>query len=429
MLDIRQIRENPEEFEKALRRRQPDLSLEPLLELDRQKREMLHRAETLRNEQKTLSKQIGQARQKGEDAGEVMEKVSSIKQEIASLEEPLKETEEKLDRLLAELPNVPHPSVPADMDKKNNVEVRREGEIRQFDFEPKNHLELSESLGLFDLARAAKISGSQWPMYTGEGARLELALLYFMINENVKKGFTLVLPPLLVNAQSMFTSGNLPKFADQLYKCQDDPLYLIPTSEVPLTSLYRDEILSEENLPLYYCAMTPCFRREAGTYGAEERGLVRMHQFNKVEMYKYTTPETSYDELETLTAAAENLVSRLGLHYRTMLLVTGDIGQQAAKTYDVEVWLPGQDAYYEVSSCSNCEDYQARRGNIRYRPKAEGGEKTRPRFVHTLNGSGLATSRLMVSILENYQQADGSVMIPEVLRPWMGGQEKIEPVR
>ncbi len=427
MLDLKTIRENPEQIEKALQRRQPNLSLKPLLELDRKHREMLHRVESLRNEQKTISKEIGIAMGQGKDPGPAKEQVARIKNEIAALEDPLKETEAALNRLLAGLPNIPHPSVPADMNKKHNQEIRREGAIPDFGFQPKNHLELSDSLGLFDLARAAKISGSQWPMYIGDGARLEMALIQFMLEENTGKGFQLILPPLLVNEASMFTSGNLPKFADQLYKCQDDPLYLIPTSEVPLTNLYRDEILEEEMLPLYYCSYTPCFRREAGTYGAEERGLVRMHQFHKVEMYKFTTPETSYDELESLTAAAEDLVRKLGLHFRTMLLVTGDIGQQAAKTYDIEVWLPGQNAYYEVSSCSNCEDYQARRGNIRYRPKQQAGQKPpKPRFLHTLNGSGLATSRLMISLIENNQQADGSIVIPEVLRKFMGGQERIE---
>jgi seryl-tRNA synthetase len=427
VLDLKAIRENTEQIEKALQRRQPNLSLKPLLELDRKHREMLHRVESLRNEQKTISKEIGIAMSQGKDPGPAKEQVARIKSEIAALEDPLKETEAALNRLLAGLPNIPHPSVPADMNKKHNQEIRREGAIRDFGFQPKNHLELSDSLGLFDLARAAKISGSQWPMYIGDGARLEMALIQFMLEENTGKGFQLILPPLLVNEASMFTSGNLPKFADQLYKCQDDPLYLIQTSEVPLTNLYRDEILEEEMLPLYYCSYTPCFRREAGTYGAEERGLVRMHQFHKVEMYKFTTPETSYDELESLTAAAEDLVRKLGLHFRTMLLVTGDIGQQAAKTYDIEVWLPGQNAYYEVSSCSNCEDYQARRGNIRYRPKQQAGQKPpKPRFLHTLNGSGLATSRLMISLIENNQQADGSIVIPEVLRKFMGGQERIE---
>lgn len=427
MLDLKTIRENPEQIEKALQRRQPNLSLTPLLELDRKHREMLHRVESLRNEQKTISKEIGVAMSQGKDPGLAREQVARIKNEIAALEDPLKKTEEELNRLLAGLPNIPHPSVPADMNKKHNQEIRREGAIPDFGFEPRNHLELSDRLGLFDLARAAKISGSQWPMYIGDGARLEMALIQFMLEENTGKGFQLILPPLLVNEASMYTSGNLPKFADQLYKCQDDPLYLIPTSEVPLTNLYRDEILEEELLPLYYCSYTPCFRREAGTYGAEERGLVRMHQFHKVEMYKFTTPETSYDELESLTAAAEDLVRKLGLHFRTMLLVTGDIGQQAAKTYDIEVWLPGQNAYYEVSSCSNCEDYQARRGNIRYRPKQQAGQKpSKPRFLHTLNGSGLATSRLMISLIENNQQADGSIVIPEVLRKFMGGQERIE---
>jgi len=424
VLDLKRIRENPKEIELQLQRRSPELSLQLIVDLDEKHRQLLVQVETLRSQQKTLSKEFGQAKSKGLDGSELMSRMTAIKEQIASLETPLRETEEELQRQLELLPNIPHASVPTSMDKKQNVEVRHWGEKRPFDFEPKNHLQLSDSLGLFDLERAAKIAGSQFPMYMGLGARLELALIQFMLDENMKKGFVPVLPPLLVNAASMFTSGNLPKFADQLYKCQDDPLYLIPTSEVPLTNIYRDEILEESQLPLYYCSFTPCFRREAGSYGAEERGLVRVHQFNKVEMYKFTTPETSYDELESLVASAEDLVRKLGLHYRTMLLVTGDIGQQSAKTYDIEVWLPGQNAYYEVSSCSNCEDYQARRGNIRYRPSGEGG-KGKPRFLHTLNGSGLATSRLMISLIENNQQPDGSVVIPEVLRKYLGGLEVI----
>jgi len=427
VLDLKRIRENPEQVEAQLRRREPNLSLKPLVELDERHRELLHRIETLRNEQKNLSKEVGKAKSQGADAGPILARVSELKKAIAALEDPRRQAEEQLNALLVELPNPPHPSVPVDRDKKNNVEVRRWAEKRRFDFEPRNHLQLSERLGLFDFTRAAKMTGSQWPMYIGAGARLEFALIQFMLEETIAKGFTPVLPPLLVNETSMFTSGNLPKFADQLYKCQDDPLYLVPTSEVPLTNLHRDEILEESDLPLYYCSYTPCFRREAGTYGAEERGLVRVHQFHKVEMYKFTTPETSYEELESLTAAAEDLVRKLELHSRTMLLVTGDLGQQAAKTYDVEVWLPGQNAYYEVSSCSNCEDYQARRGNIRYRPTDAPGQKAKPRFVHTLNGSALATSRLMIALVENNQQADGSILIPEVLRKYLGGQERIEP--
>ena len=263
-------------------------------------------------------------------------------------------------------------------------------------------------------------------MYVGLGARLEWALVNFMIDVQTReKEYKLIIPPYLVNTDTMFTSGNLPKFEDQLYRCRDDELYLIPTSEVSLTSIHRDEILNEEDLPLYYTAYSACFRREAGTYGARERGLVRIHQFNKVELYKFTREETSYDELESLVADAEEIVRRLGLHYRVALLVTTDIGQQAAKTYDIEVFLPGQDEYYEISSCSNCEDYQARRGNIRYRPKGGG----RPKFVHTLNGSGVATSRLMISILENCQEPDGSVVVPEVLVPYMGGIERIDVPR
>lgn len=416
MLDIKQIRENREWVETQLRRREPDISLDAIIALDEKRRALQAEADTMRAHHKSVSQQIGEKKKKGEDAAPLLAEMKELAEQVKAKTNQLREVEDEQTARVAELPNIPHESVPDSMDKADNQVVRTWGEKPEFSFEPKHHLDLGQALGLFDFERGAKITGSQFPLYWGMGAELEWALLNYFRTHNVKRGYTSVVPPLLLNRTSTYTSGNLPKFEDQLYKCKDDPFYLLPTSEVPLTSLYRDEILDESTLPLKYTSVTPCFRREAGTYGSEERGLVRMHQFNKCEMYKFVTPETSMDELEALVGDAEHILQELGLHYQTTLLVTGDIGNQSAKTYDIEVWLPGQDSYYEVSSCSNCLDYQARRGNIRYRAAEDG----KPRFLHTLNGSGLATPRLMVAILENNQQEDGSVVVPEVLRPCLG---------
>ncbi len=421
MLDIRLIREKKEWVEEQLLRREPGISLDPILELDAQRRALQSETDEMKARQNTCNKEIAQKKKAGENADELLTEMRELSDAIKEKNAQLREAEEALYHKVSELPNIPHESVPADMDKTNNVVVKTYGEKPSFDFEPKNHLELGKLHGLFDFERAAKIAGSQFPMYLGWGAQLEWALLSYMKDHNISRGYTFVLPPYLLNRQSTFTSGNLPKFEDQLYKCKDDPFYLLPTSEVPLTSLYRDEILKEEDLPLCYTSITPCFRREAGTYGQEERGLVRIHQFHKCEMYKFAKPETSYEELDKLVQDAEHILEELEMHYITTLLVTGDIGNQSAKTFDVEIWLPGQDRYYEVSSCSNCEDYQARRGNIRYRGK----EDKKPKYVHTLNGSGLATPRLMIGILENNQQEDGSILIPKVLQKYIGGKERL----
>jgi seryl-tRNA synthetase len=422
VLDIKLIREKKEWVEEQLRRREPNVSLDEIVELDSKRRSLQAETDTMKAGQGKVNKEISERKRNKESADDLLEQMKTLSQDIKQQERDLKELDEALYNKVAELPNLPHESVPTDMDKRNNQIVRTHGTKKELGFAPKNHLELGKLHHLFDFERGAKIAGSQFPLYTGWGAELEWALLSFMRECHREKGYKAIIPPLLLNYQTTFTSGNLPKFADQLYKCEEDGFYILPTSEVPMTSMFRDEILDEADLPLYYTSQTPCFRREAGTYGSEERGLVRVHQFHKVELYKYTTPETSYDELEQLVLDAEDVLQKLGLHYNTMLLVTGDIGQQSAKTYDIEVWLPGQDAYYEVSSCSNCEDYQGRRGNIRYRPK-DGDSK--PRFVHTLNGSGLATPRLMISIIENNQLEDGSIVIPEVLRKYLGGKEKL----
>lgn len=421
MIDIKKIRENPMEVEEKLKRKDPSISLDEVVGLDEKLRTLATEADELKNRRNIVSKKIPQIKDEKERSEKIAE-MKEVSQRISDYDDEIRIIEEKLNEKLALLPNMPHDSVPVSEDESEKVIVRKHLEKPEFDFELKNHVELGTELGMFDFERAAKISQSMFALYKGDGSRLEWALINFMIDFlTIEKGFQLIIPPYLANRDTAFTSGNLPKFENQLYKCKDDELYLIPTSEMAMASIHRDEILDEEDLPIYYCAYSACFRREAGAHGKEERGLIRVHQFNKVEMFKYTTPETSYNELEHMVATAEAMIGMLGLHYRTALLVSTDIAQQSSKTYDVECWLPAQDSYYEVSSCSNCEDFQARRGNIRYRPA--GSKKTR--YVHMLNGSGLATSRLMVSIVETYQQKDGSVAIPEVLRKYMGGQDVI----
>lgn len=426
MIDIRQLRADPAAVEAQLQRREPGLSLAPIVALDEQHRRTLSEEEALRARQNAVGPEVARRRQAGEPADDLIAEMSEIKVRIQALADERRELDTRLDGLLLELPNLPHPSVPASLDKHDNVVVRTHGAKPAFDFAPKHHLELAAGLGLLDLERGAKVAGTGWPCYRGLGARLEWALLQFCVERGVAAGYELVLPPLAVNQGVMTTAGVLPKFAEQVYHAERDDLYLIPTAEIVLTGLYGDEIVPLDRLPLKLMAYTPCFRREAGAHGAEERGLIRIHQFNKVERYILSTPEASYELLEQLAAEAEAMVAELGLHSITTLLVTGDIAQQAAKTYDIEVWLPGQGAYYEVSSCSNCEAYQARRGKLRYRPAPlPDGKPARPEFVHTLNGSALATSRLMAAILESSQQPDGSVVVPEVLRPYLGGLGRI----
>jgi seryl-tRNA synthetase len=421
MLDLKLIRERPREVEERLRRRDPGISLERLLELDRRRRDTLVEVEGLKSTRNKASDAIATVKREGRDASSQIAEMQEVSRRIKDLDERLRECEIELDAELVALPNLPHERVPASQRKEDKVILRQSGEKPAFDFPLKNHVELGKSLGILDFERAAKVTGAQFPMYVGAGARLEWALLQYLIDINAgEHGYTLLLPPYLVNPQSLVAAGNLPKFGDQLYHCEADDLYLIPTSEAVLTNLHRDETLDEAELPKNYCAYTANFRREAGTYGAGERGLIRVHQFNKVEMFKYTAAGASYDEFERLVADAEDLVRRLGLHYRVVLLPTCDIAQQAAMTVDIEVWLPAQGAYYEVSSCSNCEDYQARGANMRYRDAAG-----RLRYMHTLNGSGLATSRLMVAILETNQRPDGSVHVPEALQKYAGGMEVI----
>ncbi len=421
MLDMKWVREHPEEAALALRGRDPDIDLEPLLQIDRERREIITRTETLKAEQNRISKEIPERKKSGQSTDDLLSQVGEIKRQVQESLDLQRNLDLQFEELSLALPNIPHPSVLRSLSKEDNQVVREWGAKPVFDFPTKNHLELGEALGLFDFERAAKISGSGFPIYRGRLYRLERALLNFLLVRNDNAGYEMIGLPYLVNRETGFTSGQLPKFAEQMYHVCADELYLIPTAEIALGGIHRDEILLDADLPLRYTAYTACFRREAGTYGTGERGLVRTHQFNKVEIFSVTLPEKSYDELEQIRKQAEGLVEELGLHYRTTQLVTSDLAQGSAKTYDIEVWLPGQNRYYEVSSCSNCEAYQARRGNIRFRR----GPNGKPEFVHTLNGSALATSRLMIALLECYQQVDGSVLIPDALRPFMGGQETL----
>jgi seryl-tRNA synthetase len=419
VLDIRLLRKKKCEVEKRLALRGERISLDELLSLDESRRRLLTEVEGLRKERRTGSEAVAQLRKKDADATEKIKGLRSLNEKISQLEKELAKIENQIQEILLGLPNPPHQSVPQGAEE---LVLREWGEKREFDFTPKNHTELGKLHGILDFQRASRMSGSQFPMYTGEGALLEFALINYFIERNFKKGYRFILPPHLVNAQSELIAGGLPKFGDDLYHIERDDLYLIPTSEVNLANFHAGEILEEKDLPLNYMAYTANFRREAGTYGARERGLIRIHQFNKVELFKFTEPENSFDELERLVADAEDLVQGLGLHYRVTLLPTTEIAFQSAKTYDIEAWLSAQGTYSEVSSCSNCEDFQARRANTRYRT-ADG----KLRFVHTLNGSALATSRLFVAILENYQEPDGSILIPEVLHKYMFGIKRIPP--
>jgi len=416
MLDIQKIREDPAGVEARLRRRDPNISLDRVLELDSRRRELVRAVESRRHELNQGSEEVAKLQREGkkEEAQGLIARLREVSAEIKALERELDGVEKELRHELLSLPNIPHDSVP---EAEEKIVLREWGTKPEFDFQPKHHVELGKNLGILDFERAAVITGARFPLYVGQGARLEFTLLLWMFEFHVHEhGYIPVLPPILANRKSFEVSGQLPKFADELYHCPADDLFLNPTAESLLANLHRDEILAEEDLPLRYVAYTPCFRREAGTWGEAQRGLIRMHQFNKVELFHYTTPERSYEDLEELVRHAEAILQRLGLHYRVTLLPADDLAHQSAKTIDLEVWLPGQGRYYEVSSCSNCEDFQARRGNIRFRPSTGG----KPRFVHTLNGSGLATSRLFAAILEQNQRPDGTVALPEVLAERLG---------
>jgi seryl-tRNA synthetase len=427
MIDPTYVREHVDEVRVGLRNRglDPEAILEPFAALDAKRREQILEVEGLKREQNAAGEEVARAKKQGLDPSGVYAANKARGQQIKQLEAALEEVEQKRTDLLMTVPNLPHASVPVGATAHDNLEVRRHGTPRAFDFDPRPHWEIGTALGIIDFERAAKMSGSRFAVLMGAGARLARALINFMLELHTQEhSYTEVEPPFLVNADALRGTGNLPKFEQDLFKIAGDwDLFLIPTAEVPLTNLYRGEILDGRQLPLRFTAYTPCFRSEAGSYGADVRGLIRQHQFDKVELVKFTTPEQSFDELESLTANAEEILKRLDLPYRTMLLSTGDMGFAAAKTYDIEVWLPSQETYREISSCSNTMAFQARRANIKFRPHGTG----KVEYVHTLNGSGLAVGRTLIAILENYQQRDGSVTIPTALRSYMGGLQVIEP--
>lgn len=416
MLDIKFIREYTEEVRQNLKNRHAQVDLDALLEADARRRELLGQVETMKNRRNDVTKEISVLKRNKENADEKIAAMKELGDEIAVLDGKVKEAEEQMLAVQLMIPNMCHPSVPVGNDDSDNPEVRKWGDVTTFDFEAKNHWEIGEHLGILDAERAGKVAGSRFYFYLGAGARLERAVYNFMLDMHTEvDGYTEVIPPYIVNRDSMLGTGQLPKFYEDMFRIEGQEMFMIPTAEVPLTNYYRGEIIDGNKLPVYLTAMTPCFRAEAGSAGRDTRGLIRQHQFHKVEMVKYVAPETSYDELDKLTNNAEAILQALKLPYHVVCLCTGDIGFSAAKTFDVEVWFPAQGKYREISSCSNTEDFQARRANIRFRRDA----KSKPEYVHTLNGSGLAVGRTVAAILENYQQADGSVIVPEVLRPYM----------
>lgn len=423
MLDLKYVRDHLEMVQERIGQRGSGIDWESFLRMDAARRQLLLEVETLRCERNTVSEKIAQLKREKKDGSDEIERMRLVSQRIKELDVLLQQKEAVVQEFMLTVPNIPHQSVTVGKGSEDNREVRRWGEYRQFGFPPQPHWDIGEHLGILDFERGAKIAGARFTLYAGSGARLERALINFMLDLHTREHHYLeVLPPFMVNRGSMTGTGQLPKFEDDLFKIDKLDYFLIPTAEVPVTNIHRNEILPAGSLPLRYTAYTPCFRKEAGSYGKETRGLIRQHQFNKVELVKFTTPGCSYDELETLLSDAEEVLKRLAIPYRVVDLCTADLGFSAAKTYDIEVWLPGQDLFREISSCSNFEDFQARRANIRYKT----GDKEKSEYVHTLNGSGLAVGRTVVAILENYQQEDGSVVIPDVLRPYMDGMTVIK---
>jgi seryl-tRNA synthetase len=428
MLDLNYVRENLDAVRAALEKRGVvTTALDDFAAADADRRRVIAESDQLNAERNTASREIGALMKEGkrDEADARRKQVNELKERIAGLDVARDEAETRIRELLSTLPNIPHESVPVGKDESANEEIRRWGTKPEFDFEPKDHVDLGAALGILDLERATKIAGARFAILNGAGARLERALIDFMLDLHTREhGYTETLPPFIVNRDALFGTGQLPKFEQEVFKLEDERgLYLVPTAEAPVTNYHREEILDALQLPMKWAAYTPCFRSEAGSYGKDTRGVIRQHQFEKVELVKYSLPENSYDELEALTHDAETILQKLGIHYRIVALATGDLGFGSAKTYDIEVWLPSQNTFREISSCSNCEAFQARRANIRFR--RAGGAK--PEFVHTLNGSGLAVGRTWIAVLENYQQKDGSVVVPEVLRPYMRGVELIEP--
>lgn len=422
MLEIKLLREKYSEIEKALSNRGEKIDLPAIREQDNQRRALLLEIESLRHRRNTVSQEIAAMKQTGVDAEPLVLEMRTVSARIKELDLSLGALDETLNHFLMRLPNIPHDSVPVGKSSEDNPVRKKVGKVPAFDTPPQAHWTIGENHQILDFERAARITGARFPLYIGAGARLERALINFMLDVHTgDHGYTEVLPPFMVNRSTMTHTGQLPKFEEDLFKLEGWDYFMIPTAEVPLTNIHQGEIIEEDRLPIYYTAYTPCFRSEAGSYGKDTRGLIRQHQFNKVEMVKFATPETSYDELEKMLTNAEAILQRLGLAYQVLTLCTGDMGFSAAKTYDIEVWMPSQGVYREISSCSNCESFQARRGDIRFRRKGQKGTE----LVHTLNGSGLAVGRTVAAILENYQQPDGSVVIPEALRAYMGGMERI----
>ncbi len=422
MLDIKKIRDNFDTIKEAVERRgKGDYNLEQVIVLDKRRREILGKVEQMKNAQSTASKQIPILKKEGKDVNGVMEEMKKLSEEIKSLDKDVAEVEQELREILLGIPNTPDASVPYGEDDGDNIEIRKIGSPRDFQFEPKPHWEIGTELGILDFERGSKIAGTRFTVYNGLGARLERAVINFMLDLHTgEHNFTEVLTPFMVNRDAMTGTGQLPKFEDDMFHVPAKDFFLVPTAEVPVTNLHSEEIIDEKELPIQYCAYTPCFRKEAGSAGKDTRGLIRQHQFNKVELVKFVRPEDSDEALETLTLSAEEVLNRLNLPYRVVILSSGDLGFSSAKTYDIEVWMPSYNRYVEISSCSNFESFQARRANIRFRPT----EKGKPEFVHTLNGSGLAVGRTVAAILENFQEEDGTVIIPEALVPYMG-KEKI----
>ena len=424
MLEIKFVRQNLSTVKAAMAARGHHAEFDTFEKGDDERRNILQKIESLRHQRNVVSDRIAKMRKAGDDTSSIVIEMRAVSSEIKELDKKLSNNQQLIDTFILGLPNIAHSSVPFGADEKDNLVVRRVGTLPEFSYSPKPHWEIGSRLKILDLDRASKITGARFPLYFGAGARLERALINFMLDTHINEhGYQEVLPPFIVNRQSMTNTGQLPKFEEDLFKLSGWDYFLIPTAEVPVTNIHQGEVLDEDLLPIYYTAYTPCFRSEAGSYGKDTRGLIRQHQFNKVEMVKFSEPETSYDELESLLTNAESILKKLDIPYQVVELCTGDLGFSAAKTYDIEVWMPAQNAYREISSCSNFEDFQARRANLRFKRKGQKGT----RLVHTLNGSGLAVGRTVAAILENFQQIDGSVIIPELLRPYMGGMDKIAP--
>lgn len=421
MLDARLIRENPDIVRESLKKRNAAFDLDTLIDLDEKRRGIIKEVEAMKNRRNVTSDEIAKARKSGTDAKERIEELRGLGKQIEGLEQQLRAVEGQWEQMSLEIPNIPHDSVPVGTDEEQNTVVKMWGEKPVFDFQPQPHWDLGEKLDILDFKRAAKITGSRFTLYKSRGALLERSLINFMLDLHVlQHGYTEVLPPFMVNRDSMTGTGQLPKFEEELFKLGDPDYFLIPTAEVPVTNIYRDEILKEEDLPIKFVAYTPCFRKEAGAHGKDTRGLTRQHQFNKVELVKFSRPDDSYEQLEGLLLDAEDVLKKLNIHYRVSALCTGDLGFSSAKTYDIEVWLPGQNTYREISSCSNFSDFQARRAKIRYKTA-----KGKTEYLHTLNGSGLAIGRTVMAVMENYQQADGTIAVPDALKPYMYGLNTI----